>query len=192
MNADVAPTSNDPIDDYGVQTAPETLRIERILPGPLERVWAYVVEPDKRKLWFADGTMDLRVGGQVSLIWRNSTLSTDDVAPPARFAKDGGVVKSLGTVTACEPPHLLIFTWGEDWDGDAATEATFELSTHGRNVLLAITHRRLRTMDLLTGVSAGWHTHLAVLRARLEGVEPPKFWATFAQLKAVYTERLKP
>ena len=34
-------------DTYGVQTAPDTVRIERLLPGPIERLWAYLTESDK-------------------------------------------------------------------------------------------------------------------------------------------------
>ena len=34
--------------DYGVVTAPDTVKIERMLPGPIERVWAYLTDPAKR------------------------------------------------------------------------------------------------------------------------------------------------
>ena len=34
--------------DYGVATAPNEVRFERSLPGPVERVWAYLTEADKR------------------------------------------------------------------------------------------------------------------------------------------------
>ncbi|MBB3059863.1 uncharacterized protein YndB with AHSA1/START domain [Microbulbifer rhizosphaerae] len=37
------------MEDYGVMTAADTLRIERLLPGPLERVWQYLVDSDKRR-----------------------------------------------------------------------------------------------------------------------------------------------
>lgn len=33
---------------YGDLTANDTIRFERMLPGPIERVWAHLVEPDKR------------------------------------------------------------------------------------------------------------------------------------------------
>jgi len=177
----------DPVADYAVVTAPETVRLERLLPGHVERVWSYLVEPDKRKLWFADGPMELRAGGAVSLIWRNSQLSKDDVAPPERFAKNGGESRAEGKVTAYEPPHRLSFTWAHA--GDPETEATFELVPRGEQVLLVVTHRRLSTDGLILGVSTGWHAHLMMLRARLEDREPPKFWANFAELQEAYRER---
>src|SRR5690606_7556689 len=40
-----------------------TVRFERVLPGPIERVWACLTEPEKRRTWLAGGTMELREGG---------------------------------------------------------------------------------------------------------------------------------
>jgi len=31
-------------DGYGALTEPATLKIQRLLPGPIERVWAYLTE----------------------------------------------------------------------------------------------------------------------------------------------------
>ena len=44
-----------------------TVRLERLLPGPIERVWAYLTESDKRATWFASGPFELRVGGKADL-----------------------------------------------------------------------------------------------------------------------------
>jgi uncharacterized protein YndB with AHSA1/START domain len=173
--------------DYGAITAPETVRIERLLPGPIERVWAYLVEPEKRKLWFADGPMEPSIGGAVELIWRNSKLSKGDVPAPDGFGDANGEARGRGTVTAYDPPHRLGFTWAHT--GDPETEAVFELSPRGDKVMLVITHRRLTTNGLVLGVSAGWHTHLEILRAQLEDHEPPKFWATFGRMREVYRRR---
>ena len=54
----------------GVLTALDGLvaRLERLLPGPIERVWAYVTESDKRATWLAGGEMELRVGGKVHAV----------------------------------------------------------------------------------------------------------------------------
>ena len=34
--------------EFGVVTEARTLRIRRVLPGPIERVWAYLTESEKR------------------------------------------------------------------------------------------------------------------------------------------------
>jgi DNA-binding transcriptional ArsR family regulator len=52
------------MNDYGVVTEPGTVRLERVLPGPIERVWAYLTESVQRRKWLAVGPMELRVGGR--------------------------------------------------------------------------------------------------------------------------------
>jgi hypothetical protein len=47
--------------------APATMRLERLLPGPVERVWAYLTESEKRATWLCGGEFELRVGGRVRL-----------------------------------------------------------------------------------------------------------------------------
>ena len=43
------------LDAYGVLTEPATLKIQRVLPGPIERVWAYLTESELRRQWLAAG-----------------------------------------------------------------------------------------------------------------------------------------
>ena len=50
------------MNDYGMIIEPGTLRIQRLLPGPIERVWAYLTESDKRATWLAAGAMTLENG----------------------------------------------------------------------------------------------------------------------------------
>lgn len=170
-------------DDYGVLTATDTVRIERLLPGPIERLWAYLTEADKRALWLAGGPMGLQPGGQVELVFRNSGLAKDDIAPPEKYRSESGEHRLHGVVTDCEPPTLLAFTWGE------SSAVRFELTPRGAQVQLVVTHSRLANQGAVLAVSAGWHAHLGILRARLEGQEPVGFWATHARLEAEYARR---
>src|SRR5579872_7402158 len=62
-------------DPYGVLTEPATLTIQRFLPGPIERVWAYLTESDLRRQWLASGRMEMKVGAPFELVWRNSELT---------------------------------------------------------------------------------------------------------------------
>ena len=68
-------TDHAPLDDYGALTAPATLMIQRLLPGPIERVWAYLTESDLRRQWLAAGAMALQVGAPFELVWRNDDLT---------------------------------------------------------------------------------------------------------------------
>jgi hypothetical protein len=62
-------------DDRAVATAPDTIRIERLLPGPIERVWSYLTQSELRRRWLASGDMDLRPGASFTLTWRNDELT---------------------------------------------------------------------------------------------------------------------
>ncbi len=174
------------MNEYAVVTAPRTVRIERLVKGPIERVWAYLTESDKRGTWLATGEMELRVGGRVDLTWRHATLSANKEPIPEQFKKHDGH-HMIGRIVQCDPPRLLSFSWGEDVD--ASSRATFELTPRGDDVLLVVTHSQLPNRDQMVGVSGGWHTHLDVLVDRLAGREPPNFWTSFAKFEDVYEKR---
>ncbi|MCP3104349.1 SRPBCC family protein [Myxococcus sp. K15C18031901] len=175
--------------EFGTVPEPHAVRIERVLPGPIERVWAFLTESDKRGLWLAAGEMEPRVGGRVELRFFHSTLSHEPT--PQRFSRGGGAEghPQSGHVTAWEPPRLLRYTWGEQ--SGAASEVTFELSARAtEDVLLVVTHRRLVTRGERVMVATGWDTHLRLLSDRLEGRAPRGFWSTFEQVEAEYAKRL--
>jgi uncharacterized protein YndB with AHSA1/START domain len=173
------------MDEYGVVTEPGTVRIQRVLPGPIERVWDYLTDAEKRGLWLASGAMEPRVGGRVDLHFRNSELSEHGEEPPEKYRDCGSGGEDFGRVTAWEPPRRLAYTW------QGGSEVSFELTPGDTGVLLVLVHRRLGDRDTMLSVSAGWHAHLAILADRLEGRAARPFWSTHARLEAEY-ERLLP
>lgn len=172
---------------YATRDAADTLRFERLLPGPVERVWAYLTEPEKRRLWLADGPMDLKAGGAVDLVFRNGELNAGQPTPE-NFAKFAGEIHNPGTVLACEPNRLLRFTW--ESDGPNESEVSFELTPRGKRVLLTVTHTRLAMRSTMLGVAGGWHAHLTLLADLLEERERSALWPLFAQYRAEYEARL--
>ena len=44
---------------YGERIDASTVRFERLLPGPIERVWEYLSNGTKRATWFAGGDTEL-------------------------------------------------------------------------------------------------------------------------------------
>ena len=90
---------------------------------------------------------------------------------------------SRGAVTACEPPTLLAFLWGT---GEGASEVRFDLAEAGPSVHLTLTHARLVQPREIVMVSTGWHIHLDILVAVVEGREPEGFWRRFAALEPEY------
>jgi len=167
---------------YGVLKDSETFRIERLLPGTIERVWSYLTDPERRRKWFGDGPMELRAGGGVELQFEFSGLSSE--ATPADQENSCTVV---GIVTRCEPPRLLSYTWGNEPD---ASEVSFELEARGEHVLLVITHRRLKNREMAVKVATGWHAHLELLCDHLNGREPRPFWTAKKRLEDEYRERV--
>jgi uncharacterized protein YndB with AHSA1/START domain len=170
--------------DYAKITSPDTVRLERILPGPIERVWTYLTEPDKRAKWFAGGPMELRPGGQATLVFDHANLSAEKTAPE-KYRKHQGHSFNV-RITACDAPRLLTYTWGDEGGKDG--EVTFELTPQGKNVLLVLTHRRLPSRAEMRGVSGGWHSHLGILEDVLHGREPRGFWSTHAKVEAEYAK----
>ncbi len=163
---------------------PGTVKLERLLPGPVERVWAYITESDKRATWLAAGEFDLRVGGAVRLEFDNSKLPNDEEG--LKKHPGSGVHAFTGTITRLEPNRLLSHTWL--WNGNE-TDVTYELTPKGKDVLLTIVHRRLAPRDLAMAVTAGWDVHSGILEDVLKGVKPRPFWTTHDEMQAVYAVR---
>ncbi|MXN63666.1 ATPase [Stappia sp. GBMRC 2046] len=169
------------LDAYGVLTEPTTLKIQRLLPGPIERVWTYLTESDLRRQWLAAGDMEMKVGAPFELVWRNDEL-TD---PPGKRPESFGEEHRLDSrITELDPPRKLAFTWG------STGGVTFELETIGDKVLLTVTHQRVAERSTLLAVSAGWHAHLDILVARMAGETPGPFWDTWVALRKDYEQRL--
>ena len=60
---------------YGTLSEPATLTLQRLLPGPIERVWAYLTDGELRRQWLAAGAMEEKVGAPVEFVWRNDELT---------------------------------------------------------------------------------------------------------------------
>jgi len=161
----------------------QTVRFQRLLPGPIERVWAYLTEADKRARWFAGGAMELHEGGAASLFFQHKNLMQPGETAPENYKQAVEGFSFETRVTRCEPPRVLAFLFGEGEDG---SEVVFELEPRGDRVLLTLTHRRLPSREEMRNVSGGWHLHLTMLQHLLEGTEPPRFGDTHAALEEKY------
>ena len=127
------------------------VQFERILPGPIERVWAFVTDPRKLPGWFGEGTIEPRPGGAVNLM--------------------GGHVR--GIVTQWHPPRRLAYTWNVFGPGEIESQypesyLTIELEPRGNEVELTLTH--LPVLERFEKQNAmGWHTFLDMLSAGMRG-----------------------
>lgn len=168
-------------DPYGVLTEPATLKVQRLLPGPIERVWAYLTESELRRQWLAAGRMEMKVGAPFELVWRNDELTDPPGKRPPGFQDEH---RMQSRITELDPPRKLAFTW------EGSGDVSFELEPQGREVLLTVIHRRLRDRGMMLGVGTGWHRHLDLLVARLSGKEPEPFWDGWSRLRKEYEQRI--
>src|SRR5689334_5823214 len=113
---------------YGELVDPTSVRIERMLPGPIERVWAYLTESDMRAQWLASGDMTPEPGAKVEFVWRNDELSGRPEQRPEGVPEER---RMECTVLRADPPRLLAISWGT-----MGSDVTFELEPQGSEVKL--------------------------------------------------------
>jgi uncharacterized protein YndB with AHSA1/START domain len=166
---------------YGVLTEPTTLTIQRFMPGPIERIWAYLTDSELRRKWLAAGDMDLKVGAPFEFVWRNNELTNPPGNRPAGFSDEH---RMQSRITELDPPRRLSFTWGNSGD------VTFTLEPKGERVLLTVIHRRIPDRATLLKVGPGWHMHLDILVARATSKEPEPFWDGWLRLQKQYEQRI--
>jgi len=169
------------LNSYGELIEPATLKIQRRLPGPIERVWDYLTQSDLRRQWLAAGEMEMKVGASFELTWRNEELTDPPGQRPEGFPAEHSMESRI---TELDPPRKLAFTWSNSGD------VSFELEPKGDEVLLTVIHRRLPDRKTMLMVGAGWHAHLDILVARARGEEPGPFWDGWLRLKQDYDRRL--
>lgn len=176
------------MNDYGELLDESTVRFERMLPGPVERVWRYLTESDRRARWLCAGDVENAVGGHVDMHFHNVSLSgSGDIPRPEKYRDMPEKMSFTGKVTRCEPPRVLEHTW--EFEGENSL-VLYELTEQGDRVKLVLTHRRLESADIVLSVSGGWHTHLNLLADVLEGSEPRPFYKMQAQFESEYRDRL--
>jgi uncharacterized protein YndB with AHSA1/START domain len=167
--------------DYAVTSDTDTVRLQRMLPGPAERVWQYLTDSDLRRQWLAAGDMSGGEGSGFELVWRNDELTDPPGDKPEGFGEEH---RMHSTITEFEPPRRLAFTWGESGN------VSIELEPQGNEVLLTLVHRGISDHRNLLMIGAGWHMHLDVLVARASGTTPQPFWDGWRRLHEEYKRRI--
>ena len=162
--------------NHGTFINARTVRHERILPGPIERVWMFLTEADGLSTWLGRATVPAVTGERFSLAFVH----------PGETDPDGEEQLMQGETTVYEPPRLLEYLWREDGRQE---RVRFELLPEGDRVRLVLTHSGLRPDDAAK-VGPGWHTHLDVLDARLNGGPLFPFFERYEALKPSYERRL--
>ncbi|MET9105330.1 SRPBCC domain-containing protein [Streptomyces zhihengii] len=157
MTDDVIPRGTSVTRDDGTRV----LHWEVPLPHPVARVWHAVATPEGLPSWLcAAEVLEPRVGGAVVLRWLNADA-------------DGRHTLAAGHVTA--------------WDTERVAEYTvtvhgrirFHLEAHrGDGTVLRFTNELRCDDEVRLDCLAGWHDHLALLAAALDG-SPVTDWSAW-------------
>lgn len=161
-------------DAFGTLLDARTIQFIRDLPGPIERVWAYLTESDLRETWLYGGEVPREIGAEVTKTW------------PGEDGEPGGELRLRTRVY--DPPNVLEYDWIEMMaPGGPIRESTlrFELATAGDRVQFTLTHRALPIESYQT-IAAGWHAHLDTLVAQVEGAGGPDAFARYGDLEPRY------
>lgn len=180
--------------DFAQRLDTHSIQFVRILPGPIEKVWDYLWDGDKRGQWFAAGPMPDKVGETFHMDFKHSKLSPHTAEPPEKMREiDRNGHGSTNVLLACEPPHRLVFTFGGEKDASRISEVEFRLEQEGdpkdNKVRFTLTHTKIPDRGTMLGVSGGWHSHLEVLGYRLRGEVPPAFWDIWRKHDGAYEAR---
>ncbi|MEP1032390.1 SRPBCC family protein [Ekhidna sp.] len=168
---------------YGKLVAPTTLQFERLLPGPIERVWDYLTDAEKRAKWFCGGSTGLSPEDEIKFIFYNSQLGSPTKPTPEKYKDYGDGFESKAVVIRSEKPNLFVI----EWEG----VVTFALIEDGEMVKLTLTHEKLQDLkETRVGTLAGWHTHLDILVDQLNNRESKGFWSTHMDFEDEYASRL--
>jgi uncharacterized protein YndB with AHSA1/START domain len=154
--------------DLGKILKTGVVRFERVLPGPIERVWEYLTDIKRLPEWFGEGVMEPYEGGVVNFM--------------------GGHIR--GVVTQWKPPRKLAYTWnvfspGETESSYPESYLTFELKPQGKDVLLTLTHLPIPE-EFENRTAMGWHTFLDMLGTALRGEETKPRMAYMEKNAALY------
>jgi uncharacterized protein YndB with AHSA1/START domain len=164
-----------------------TIVFERLLPGPIESVWEYIVDGEKRAKWLTGGDIPSVVGTSFTMTFNHTQLSGE--VAPERFAVMREPMPFEVELLRIEPPHHVSFTWPET---DYTGTVDIDLKPFGDKVLLRLTHHNpVIHRDGIIGYLGGWHTHLMMLEDKALGRKPRPFWTSFADVETGYLERFK-
>ena len=171
------------IDKRAVRVNADTFRFERLFPGPIERVWEYLIDGEKRGKWLARGDAGTSVGEEFQMRFKHAELTSEPGEIPERFKQYENGHTSTHKVTVWEPPRRFGMSWGE---GEEPSEVIFELTPEGKKVRFVLTHRRVSDATQAEGFTKGWHTHLEVLEGVLEEKPLEPFWDIYRNTEALY------
>lgn len=120
-----------------------------------ERVWDYLVEPDKLARWFHESDVTLAAGKDYALLHENPDKA--------------GKKLCWGKVLVSERPKRLVYTFTHDFLEGTPTEVEWRLEAAFSGTRVTLTHSGFEAfggdvMEMLSSHDKGWDQHFTRLR----------------------------
>lgn len=120
------------------------VRIERLLPAPIDEVFAAWTDPAALSRWLsptgrAVAEVDVRVGGHFRIV----------------MLGDGMELEHTGRYVTVDPPRSLAFTWESPYTGSAPSIVTVTLRPEAQRTHLVLVHEGLPD-DIALDHENGW------------------------------------
>ncbi len=142
-------------------TTGETVQIRRRVRASAEQIFDLWTQPDLMVRWMSPfpgavdckASCDLRPGGAFSLVMASKESSRE----------------VSGTYLQIDRPRKIVFMWTGPLTNNVDTLVTVELTPHGDETELLLTHERLPTSAIVEGHTRGWGhilDHLAEVVSR--------------------------
>ena len=135
-----------------MNTAEQTLTVERTYEAPIKRVFDAFADVEKFAQWFSPNPnvnleifdYDFRSGGRYRICFHGASGSKDIVG---------------GEYVSITPPTQIVFTW--QWEAPHTYEGhdtlvTIDLVDKGGSTLLTLTHEKLPNTEAKVNHSQGW------------------------------------
>ena len=135
------------------KTAPDTIRLERLLDAPAETVWRYLTQAELRSQWFMGGT-DAKPDSEFELLVDHDNLSDEEAPYPESYAASKGI-RFSEKVIRFDPPRLLETTF----QGGKNGRVTYELHPEGGKTRLVLTHSGITSPVGAQDFGGGWNSH---------------------------------
>jgi uncharacterized protein YndB with AHSA1/START domain len=157
-------------ENFGRRIGTDTLRFERRLNVPTERVWRALVSAEGLGAWLGQVVLlEPRAGGRLVI----------------RFDADSVMD---GAILEFAPNRRLVLAWREGARDES--NVSFELAPDDAGgTHFSLTHRYIRAGEETIDFGAGWHSHLNALTAWLANGAGLDCSELFDTLKPIYAKR---
>jgi uncharacterized protein YndB with AHSA1/START domain len=140
----------------------DRLRLERLLPAPIERVFAAWTTGASMARWMspvghAEVEVDLRVSGRFRVVM---------VGGDTR-------IEHTGKYLEVDPPRRLSFTWESPYTGPEPSVVTVTFTEDGDKTRLVLVHERLPD-DQVAAHAGGWGAMVDHLELLLQVPKEPR------------------